>query len=87
MEQQQTIFADGVLYEPKEIENMPWLKAALSFRVKDFKEFLDTHVNDRGYVNCDVKVGKSGKWYVSLNKFNAKPRITKPEVTSEDAPF
>jgi len=52
------VFVDGLHYEPKELEKMPWLKASLSFRVDDFIQLLEKHKNERGFVNVDVKVDK-----------------------------
>lgn len=45
----------------------------LSFNVRKFTEFLNTHANEKGYVNIDVtKSQKSGKPYGKLNQW--KPR-------------
>lgn len=61
------VFADGII--AKRRENDPeFVKARLSFKVDEAVAFLQKHAKN-GWVNVDVKVGKSGKWYCELNTF------------------
>ncbi len=68
---QDKIFADGLICKLRR-ENAPeWVKGALSFKVDEFKAFLDKH-NNNGWVNIDLLEAKSGKPYAALNTW--KPR-------------
>lgn len=75
------IFGEGFNYEPKELEKAPWIKGQLSIKVVQAIEFLQKHQNDRGYVNLDLKEGKTGKLYFELNQWN-KP-VPKPDFVEE----
>lgn len=45
-------------------------------------DFCDQNpMNERGYVNFDIKKGKSGKWYAELNTYGQK---TEEEPINED---
>lgn len=61
------VFAEGII--AKRRDTAPeFVKASLSFKVDEAVVFLQKHAKN-GWVNVDVKVGKSGKWYCELNTF------------------
>jgi hypothetical protein len=64
----ETIFVNGMMFkEPK--ENAPeWIKGIISIKVADLIRFLTEHEN-HGWVNIDLKEGKSGKKYFQLNTY------------------
>lgn len=64
------IFANGLNIKSKETQYGEIIK--LGFKYENFTEFLAKHVNDRGYVNIDLKKGKSGKWYSELNTYKSE---------------
>ncbi len=72
------VFADGLRFERPTPNAPEFIKGRMSFNVEQFKAFLDKHKNLRGYVNCDLKLGKSGSLYVSLNDW-VKPEGLKKE--------
>jgi len=61
--------------------------------------FINEHANDKGYVNLDMLMGKSGEPYLKLNTFVPKPKadvadavadvqeVEIAEATSDDLPF
>lgn len=44
----------------------------LSFKAKEFAEWLQANTNEKGYVNVDVKTAQSGKKYAVKNTFVPK---------------
>jgi len=74
------IFADGAHYERRTDKMPEFIVGRLSFNVDTFIEFLQKHKNDRGYVNLDIKTGKSGKDYLSLNVWKKPEALTEHTV-------
>lgn len=71
-EQKEVVFTDGLIFK-KPREGAPdFVKGAMSFKVDEFKAFLDKH-NNNGWVNVDLKVSKGGKLYTQLNDW--KPAV------------
>jgi len=65
--------------------NVDFCKAKLSFKVEEFKKYLDENSNN-GWVNIDVLLSKGGKLYSALNEF--KPvKKEEEEVVDGDFPF
>lgn len=63
------IFAQGMYYEAPNERAPKWVKGKISIKVHEFIPFLEEHVNGGGYVNLDLKEGKSGKLYIALNDY------------------
>jgi hypothetical protein len=77
------IWADGFSFSlpsPAAKEKAPWIKGKIGVQVEQAIAFLQKHKNSVGYVNIDLKLGKTGNYYLELNDW--KP-IKKP--TEEDA--
>lgn len=75
------IFPDGLIFKAPR-ENAPtFVIGSLSVKVEEFKAFLDAHVNNAGWVNLDLLMGKTGKPYIELNTYKAE----KPESLQEPA--
>lgn len=74
----ETIFADGIFFD-KPREGAPdFVKGRVSIKVEEAVKFLQTHKNEKGYVNLDLlKAKEGGKLYFKLNTF-------KPEKKQED---
>jgi hypothetical protein len=64
-------------------ENAPsFVKANLSIKVDDLKEWLNTK---SGWVNIDVKESKGGKWYAQVSTFKPKePEKANAYVADKD---
>lgn len=68
---EQKIFADGFYFERR--ENAPdFVIGRLSVKVNKVKDFLDAHVNDRGYVNLNILRSKDGGAYMELDTWQPK---------------
>jgi hypothetical protein len=95
------IFAEGLHYELPSQGAPDFVKGKLSVRVADFIEFLKAHVNERGFVNIDIKQSRGGNYYCELNEYRkaAQPRADDvdrrspdtdypmPEINPDDIPF
>lgn len=77
------IFADGMSF--KRNPNAPdYVIGQMSFKVEDAINFLKAR-SKNGWVNVDIKRGKSGKEYVQLSTYEPKPK--QQETTNDDSPF
>ncbi len=75
------VFLDGLLCKIPHEKAPDFVKMDISFKTDDFIKFLEKHRNNNGYVNAQIKVGKSGKAYAQLNTW--KPEKQKEEKTEE----
>jgi hypothetical protein len=86
------VFANGMIVKVRE-DAPEWAICKLSIKVEDFVEFLKEN-EDKGWVNLDVNVGRTGNAYASLddwkpsNDGGKKTSQKKVEDDSEDdVPF
>lgn len=49
-----------------------WIKGTISVKVEDFLAFAEEHMNEKGYLNIDLKKSKEGKYYLALNEYKPK---------------
>jgi hypothetical protein len=76
------IFADGMSF--KRNEKAPdYVIGQMSFKVEEAINFLKAN-SKNGWVNVDIKRGRSGKEYVQLSTYEPKP---KPTTSHDDSPF
>jgi len=74
MENQERIFADGFIIKRR--ENAPeFVIGNLSIKVDEAIAFLKKY-EKKGWVNLNLKKGRSGNPYVELDTFEAKPKGT-----------
>lgn len=79
-------YVDGLFVETKETSFGEIIK--LSVQSDKLQSFLNTHKNEKGYVNIDILTAKDGnKKYAVLNSFKPKAQVTEPEDDSNDLPF
>lgn len=80
-------FAEGFMYRAP-AENAPsFVKGRVSFRVEEFKKFLDDNRNENGFVNVDILESRAeGKYYGQLNDWKKAEGIEKSEVQDHAAP-
>lgn len=77
-------FIDGLFFDRNE-KAPDFVKGRLSIQVEKFIKYLTENVNEKGYVNIDLKQGQNGKYYAELNIF--KPQPKEEETSLEDIPF
>ena len=73
------VFAKGLFLEKKP-GSPDFVICRLSVKCKDFYEFMKEHVNEKGYINIQVKESKGGKIYAELDTWepNKKNSTLKP---------
>lgn len=74
-------FVQGMFYREPSDKAPKWVKGNLSFRVKEFTEFLMAQEDERGWVNIDLKESKGGKIYAEVNTY--KPQKQEIPVIEE----
>jgi len=83
MENQERIFADGFIIKRR--ENAPeFVIGNLSIKVDEAIAFLKKY-EKKGWVNLNLKKGRSGNPYVELDTFEAKPKDTGAAVSPAPA--
>jgi hypothetical protein len=88
MEQTKKVFAEGFMFKMK--PNSPeWVVGSLSLKADEAIAFIQKNT-DKGWVNLNVNIGKSGKPYVELDTWKPTQAATTtpdPEFNSEGLPF
>ena len=69
-------FVNGMIIKPPHERAPDFVKAAISIKVAELKEWLSTQEGE--WVNIDVKEAKSGKWYASVSTFKPRDESSKP---------
>jgi hypothetical protein len=69
---EEKIFADGFLFKKKETAP-DFVVGSLSLKVEDAVAFIKKHIKN-GWVNLDIKQGRSGNYYVELDTFEPKSK-------------
>ena len=87
MEKTEKVFAEGFMFKMKP-DSPEWVVGSLSLKADEAIAFIQKHV-DKGWVNLNVNIGKSGKPYVELDTWKPKQASTSPdpEFNSEGLPF
>ena len=67
-------FVDGLIVKPPHDKAPDFVKCSISIKRKDLGNWLRKKSDD--WINLDVKVAKSGKWYVEVNDW--KPKQDQP---------
>lgn len=79
-------FAKGLFVEKKD-GSPDFVVCRLSVKCKDFYEFMKEHVNDKGYINIQVKKAKKNdKLYAELDTWQPNQSAEEPKQ-DEDCPF
>jgi hypothetical protein len=82
-------FVEGLIVKAPR-ENAPnFVKASISIKVEDLGKWLrGKYKAGEEWVNLDVKVAKSGKWYAAVNTYKPKEKEEprKPASNFSDMP-
>lgn len=92
-----TIFIDGMSFSERSTQQPEWILGKISVNLNRFMPFLKANVDDRGWLNIDLKKSQKGETYLALNTWKPTARtadsledkkfeesINKPEYTGED---
>ena len=66
-------FIDGLMVKEPRVD---FIKASLSIKREELIAWLQG--KDDEWINADVKVGKSGKWYVAVNNWKPESQPHSP---------
>lgn len=69
-------FVDGLIVKAPHEKAPDFVKAQISIKVADLRKWLVGR--DEEWVNLDVKVAKSGKWYAAVSNFKPKEKTQEP---------
>ena len=72
------IFPKGVKTDGRETQYGDIIK--LGIKMDEFKE---NPVNEKGYINLDIKKSQNGKWYTSINTYKSQKPVTAETVADE----
>ena len=76
-------FVDGLIVKPPHEKAPDFVKCSISIKRKDLGNWLRGKSDD--WINLDVKVAKSGKWYAEVNDWKPKSDSV-PEMNSKNPP-
>ena len=74
-------FVPGLIVKAPHERAPDFVKASISIKVEELGQFLrEKYKNKEEWVNIDVKVAKSGKWYAAVSNFKKeeKPKAQEP---------
>jgi len=76
-------FVNGLRFEIP-VKKPTWLIGKLSVKVNDLIEFLQQNQTEKGWVNIDLKIGRSGKPYAELNTWKpVRNKVVEEEENQE----
>lgn len=79
---EEKVFADGFVFKIQ--ENAPeFVVGRLSVKVEDAVAFLKDH-SKNGWVNLNIKIGRSGNPYVELDTFEPKAKSDAPKSVEKE---
>lgn len=79
------IFADGFSFKKR--QNAPdFVVGSISVKVDDAINFLKEN-EKRGWVNLNVNIAKSGKYYIELDTFEPTPNKGGKRIEEDDVPY
>jgi hypothetical protein len=76
-------FIDGMSVKEGGVPSMPWLKAKFGVS-KKFIEFFNANVDERGWINFDMKESKNGTLYLELNTYKKAQTQSNPKEETEN---
>lgn len=89
-----TIFADGFFFDRPREGAPEFVKGRMSIKVEEAIPFLKANVNEKGYINLDLKLSREGKLYLQLDTWKPAPKedvafdknVPMPSVADMDFP-
>lgn len=86
------LFVDGMMFK-NPIDSAPkWIKGNILVNVDKFREFCIKnagYVSEKGWLNIDLKEGRTGAMYLELNTWKPQKQVVEPTTKtspSEDHP-
>jgi len=85
MEQQEVEFVNGLFCYPPREGAPDYVKASISINRADLGNWLRAKQEET--IKLDMKIGKSGKWYCSVNNWKPQQEQPTPAAPSNGAPY
>lgn len=83
---QETEFVPGLLVKAPHERAPDFVKASISIKVEELGQYLrEQYKAGKEWVNVDVKVSKSGKWYAAVNTYKPNETREKNEQRGKEA--
>jgi hypothetical protein len=82
MEQKERTFADGFIFKRRE-DAPDFVVGAISVKVDEAIAFLRNNEKN-GWVNLDIKYGRTGNAYVELNTYESKKNVDKSATPKQE---
>ena len=80
-------FVDGLIVKPPNPKAPDFVKASIAIKVEDLGTWLrEKFKAGEEWVNCDVKVAKSGKWYCAVSTYKPKEKEEPKQQTTSRKP-
>jgi len=87
-------FVDGLFVKQPREGAPDFVKGAISIKRADLGNWLRGKVTEDGWINIDILVAQSGKWYCAVNNFKPEPKAAPAPVAAvanngpeDDIPF
>ena len=78
-------FAKGLYVKPPKEGSPDWVKFSMSIKREEAIQWLQSQTDD--WINTEVKIGKSGKWYAEVWKPDpSKARSSTPQEAHTSQP-
>lgn len=77
------VFPDGISFQAPRQGAPDFVKGGVGINVQQAMALLQENVDDRGWVNLDLKESKNGKWYLSKNTW--KPQNQSAPASGQQA--
>lgn len=84
------IFASGFFFKKPSDKAPSFIIGNASFKVDDFTDFLQAHMDAKGYVNIAIKESQKGTVYGELDKWEPKKQdddAVVDDINPDDTPF
>jgi hypothetical protein len=84
------IFASGFFFKKPSDKAPSFIIGNASFKVDEFSDFLQTHMDAKGYVNIVIKESQKGTVYGELDKWEPKKQDDEKvadDINPDDVPF
>lgn len=77
-------FVDGMRFEIPE-KKPSFVVGKISIKVSELIPFLEENQTEKGWINIDLKIGRSGKPYAELNTWKPTRNKVQEEEENQDA--
>lgn len=77
----------GIYFNEPSEKAPDFIMGNISINIETFKEYIEKHadyINDKGYMNFQLKSSKQGKPYISVNTYGLVTKDKVAEIMADD---